>query len=194
MGDRSVTKASLGLKRHCPGCASRFYDLGRNPANCPKCGYAHDINAPVKTRRGRSKIALVEPKAPAPVKEKPKPEKLAKKPVKQIEGVNLDEFEDIAVDTEEEIEEIEEIEDVDAIEDIEIEDTESAKLDDDIALEDEDVGGAVLIDNVEDEDGEEEDEEEEESGKSKSKTKRVVKLSKSSSQAKPKPKVKAKRK
>jgi len=33
-----VVKAELGTKRTCPSCASRFYDLLRNPIVCPKCG------------------------------------------------------------------------------------------------------------------------------------------------------------
>ena len=51
-------KASLGAKRICAKCAARFYDLGKNPAACPKCGSMHDSTAPVKARRSKSKAAL----------------------------------------------------------------------------------------------------------------------------------------
>jgi uncharacterized protein (TIGR02300 family) len=33
-----VAKAELGTKRECPECAVKYYDLGRNPCVCPKCG------------------------------------------------------------------------------------------------------------------------------------------------------------
>lgn len=33
-----MVKAELGTKRTCPSCASRFYDLLKNPIVCPKCG------------------------------------------------------------------------------------------------------------------------------------------------------------
>lgn len=33
-----MVKAELGTKRTCPSCASRFYDLGKEPIECPKCG------------------------------------------------------------------------------------------------------------------------------------------------------------
>lgn len=37
-----MAKADLGTKRTCPNCASKFYDLGRMPAQCPKCGHEYD--------------------------------------------------------------------------------------------------------------------------------------------------------
>ena len=33
-----MVKAELGIKRTCPSCAARFYDLLKNPIVCPKCG------------------------------------------------------------------------------------------------------------------------------------------------------------
>ena len=33
-----MVNAELGTKRTCPSCASRFYDLLKNPIVCPKCG------------------------------------------------------------------------------------------------------------------------------------------------------------
>jgi uncharacterized protein (TIGR02300 family) len=32
-----VVNAELGTKRTCPNCAARFYDLLKNPIQCPKC-------------------------------------------------------------------------------------------------------------------------------------------------------------
>jgi uncharacterized protein (TIGR02300 family) len=33
-----VAKPDLGAKRHCQSCATKFYDLHREPIICPKCG------------------------------------------------------------------------------------------------------------------------------------------------------------
>ena len=40
-----ATKAHRGTKRTCQGksCGSRFYDLARDPINCPICGAAYTI-------------------------------------------------------------------------------------------------------------------------------------------------------
>jgi len=38
----NVAKVDLGEKRTCPECESKFYDLTKNPAVCPKCGHTYD--------------------------------------------------------------------------------------------------------------------------------------------------------
>ncbi len=156
-----MNKADLGNKRACTGCSAKFYDLGKNPAACPKCKTMNDINAQFKVRR-KSKAALevdnddplVKHKAKQDAKQKPK------KTPKRVEGVDLEDFEDVVVvEGEDEIEEIEEIEDIDDIEDLEeLEDVETEEeMDDDITLDDD-----SLIDDVEDGELEEVEEEEEE--------------------------------
>ncbi len=163
-----MTKVNWGLKRQCVGCSSRFYDLGKNPASCPKCKTSNDINAPVKTRRGRAK-ATVEVAADDPLlKEKARAEgkQKVKKPVvaKEIDDVDLEEFEDIeTIDAEEEIEEIaDDVEDIESLE--ELEDIEATGTDDEeIEIEDE-AGDGAIIDGIDDE--EEMDDDEEEDGKS----------------------------
>jgi uncharacterized protein (TIGR02300 family) len=37
-----VPKAELGEKQVCPSCGSKFYDLTKRPAQCPKCGFSFD--------------------------------------------------------------------------------------------------------------------------------------------------------
>jgi uncharacterized protein (TIGR02300 family) len=64
-----VPKADLGQKRVCGNCAAKFYDLGRNPIICPKCGTEFDLSAVVKPRRAR---AVAEEKPAKPVKKVPK--------------------------------------------------------------------------------------------------------------------------
>ncbi|MEM7460552.1 MAG: TIGR02300 family protein, partial [Pseudomonadota bacterium] len=34
--------ADLGTKTVCPSCESKFYDLNKRPATCPKCGHTFD--------------------------------------------------------------------------------------------------------------------------------------------------------
>ena len=48
-----MAKAEWGLKRICPSCATRYYDMKKNPPVCPKCGTAFDPEALLKSRRGR---------------------------------------------------------------------------------------------------------------------------------------------
>jgi uncharacterized protein (TIGR02300 family) len=45
----------LGAKQICPNCQAKFYDLGRRPAVCPKCGTSFDPEEAVKNRRIRAR-------------------------------------------------------------------------------------------------------------------------------------------
>jgi uncharacterized protein (TIGR02300 family) len=56
-----VAKAEWGMKRVCPSCGARYYDMHKDPVMCPKCGAAYDPETVVKSRRAR----------PAPVPEEP---------------------------------------------------------------------------------------------------------------------------
>jgi uncharacterized protein (TIGR02300 family) len=44
-----VAKPELGTKRLCAGCGAKYYDLGKSPITCPKCGTVFEV-APVVTR------------------------------------------------------------------------------------------------------------------------------------------------
>ncbi|MGH6990280.1 MAG: TIGR02300 family protein [Gemmataceae bacterium] len=48
-----MSKPEWGLKRVCPNCGTRYYDMHHDPIVCPKCGTAFDAEAVVKTRRVR---------------------------------------------------------------------------------------------------------------------------------------------
>jgi len=101
-----MAKPELGLKRTCVACGTRFYDLARAPAVCPKCGTEQPAEQP-RLRRA----------APTPVPE----EKLKKRAAAgDAEGEEL-EVEDVEGD--EAIEDAEELEDdAEALaEDIEVE-------------------------------------------------------------------------
>jgi uncharacterized protein (TIGR02300 family) len=45
--------AEKGLKRICPSCGTRYYDLNKRPVNCPSCATEFTGELKVKTRRGR---------------------------------------------------------------------------------------------------------------------------------------------
>ena len=40
-----MAKPELGSKRQCQSCATKFYDLGKDPIICPKCGTVFQVTA-----------------------------------------------------------------------------------------------------------------------------------------------------
>ncbi len=46
-----MTKPEWGLKRLCPSCGTRYYDMKKNPPVCPKCKTVFDPEVLMKTRR-----------------------------------------------------------------------------------------------------------------------------------------------
>jgi uncharacterized protein (TIGR02300 family) len=64
-----LANPELGAKQICPSCASKFYDLARRPAHCPKCGTEFDPEEALRNRRVRPRAPLPEEEveAPAPV-------------------------------------------------------------------------------------------------------------------------------
>ncbi len=53
-----------GIKRICQNCATKFYDMTREPIICPKCGTEFDPEAFLKTRRARPSNAVEKEIAP----------------------------------------------------------------------------------------------------------------------------------
>lgn len=47
-----MAKPELGTKRLCVSCATRFYDLAKQPAVCPKCGTEQPVEQPRPRRTG----------------------------------------------------------------------------------------------------------------------------------------------
>jgi uncharacterized protein (TIGR02300 family) len=64
-----VAKPELGTKRLCANCGTKFYDLSKSPAVCPKCATVFHVAAPARAR----------PEAAAPVPAAP-----VKPPVKEV--------------------------------------------------------------------------------------------------------------
>src|ERR1700733_7823742 len=54
---RTVAKPELGTKRLCGSCGAKFYDLGKDPIVCPKCGTVFEIVVPVARGRGAEAAA-----------------------------------------------------------------------------------------------------------------------------------------
>ena len=50
-----MANPELGAKQICPNCQSKFYDLNRRPAVCPKCGEQFDPEEALKSRRVRAR-------------------------------------------------------------------------------------------------------------------------------------------
>ena len=61
-----MVKAELGSKHTCVACGARFYDLGRSPAICPKCGTEQPVEIP-RPRRSGGNVAGEDRRARKPV-------------------------------------------------------------------------------------------------------------------------------
>jgi uncharacterized protein (TIGR02300 family) len=124
-----LANPELGAKQICPNCQSKFYDLGRRPATCPKCATQFDPEEALKNRRVRARSTTPDYEAeeeekvvaPAPepdgfedeVDETPEVDEVAAEPVEVDEDADPPEggvappAEDLGVDFAEE-EELEE--------------------------------------------------------------------------------------
>ena len=83
----ALANPELGAKQICPNCQSKFYDLGRRPAVCPKCATAFDPEEALKTRRVRARSTA------------PDYETEEEKPAKAVVDADADGFEDEVDDT-----------------------------------------------------------------------------------------------
>lgn len=126
-----MNKPELGVKRDCPDCGARFYDLNKEPAHCPKCDHSFVPEVLLKPRRPRREDeAATQEAAPKPVAEVPldAAEKEQKAPSsKKKPGLDDEAAED----------------ELGEIEDIEIDDDDDDTLLEDDEDEDEDVTGIV---------------------------------------------------
>jgi uncharacterized protein (TIGR02300 family) len=116
-----TTKADRGTKRTCqnPECGSRFYDLNRDPVECPICHTVYQIEV--------SPLALT---AAAPAAEKSTQRKAPKKPVYPVEGVKPEDVPEADAD--------------DALADIEGEDDAAVAEEDETFLEAEEEDGSDM--------------------------------------------------
>jgi len=61
-----MAKPELGTKRICVACATRFYDLAKTPAVCPKCQTEQPADQPRPRRAGGNVAEDKRPKKPTP--------------------------------------------------------------------------------------------------------------------------------
>lgn len=61
-----MAKPELGTKRVCVSCGTKFYDLQKSPAVCPKCGAEQPAELPRARRAGGNVVEDKRPKKPAP--------------------------------------------------------------------------------------------------------------------------------
>lgn len=93
-GDSDVAKAEWGLKRICPQCGTRYYDMKKSPPVCPNCGTAFDPENLLKSRRGRT--------PPKPAETAAKPEEVLED-LPAPEGAEGEEAEDAVIEDAEEL-------------------------------------------------------------------------------------------
>jgi len=53
-----LAKPEWGFKRLCHSCGQRFYDLRKDPINCPHCGATFDALALLRPRRARAEAVV----------------------------------------------------------------------------------------------------------------------------------------
>lgn len=82
-----MAKPELGLKRVCVACGAKFYDLGRTPPVCPKCGAEQPPEQP-RTRRA----------APLPEEKKKRVLPVADADAEEAVVEDAEEAEDVADD------------------------------------------------------------------------------------------------
>ena len=131
-----MAKPEWGMKRICPTCGTRYYDLLRKPVLCPRCNTPFDPEAFLKSRRAR-------PAAPVE---------------KELEPVGADELDsDIeteeieAAEDEEEAVPLEEAEEEAAVPLEEAEEEDEELLEDASELGEDEDDMAEVIENVEEE-------------------------------------------
>lgn len=66
-----VGKVDLGVKLTCESCGCRFYDLGKQPATCPKCGAQNHRPQVFRSRRPSEEAKRDRPPVAAPAAKKP---------------------------------------------------------------------------------------------------------------------------
>lgn len=136
-----MAKQELGIKRTCPKCSAKFYDLNKNPAHCPLCEHNFDPEIPLKKRGKRKGGKLEDEKSQAIAAQAAG----KKRPAGEDEDeIDLPEFDDLGI-----IEEIDDLDDMDEVEGLKSKPTtaEGGEEDEEGFIDDEDV--------IDDEDGDE---------------------------------------
>lgn len=135
-----MAKQEWGVKRICPKCSAKFYDLKKNPAECPACHAKFDPEQLVKKRvKRRPARSLEDAKARTALAAAAK-----KKADKSEDGddIDLPEFEDLGI--------IEDIDDMEALGEVEAISSKPVTAEEDVD-EEEFLKDDTLIDEEEEE-------------------------------------------
>ena len=100
-----MPKDEWGVKRACPTCSTRFYDLQHDPMTCPNCGAVFTVES----------LTAVRAKALRPEKIKPEPVDLEDLPDIEADDEVIDTDEDLADEILEDEEDNVDLEDIAAV-------------------------------------------------------------------------------
>lgn len=140
--------ASLGTRRHCPECQSKFFDMGALEVKCPKCSFVFPI------RLTSREVPLSVPAlAAAPMSKKAKHYRLDKADDEAIEGLGaVIELEELDDDLYPDLDHLEEVESHQEIPEV---DVNGDDADDEMFIDEIADGDVHLIDELDDESHEE---------------------------------------
>lgn len=130
-----MSKAARGSKQVCTNCGARFYDLNREPVQCPLCETV--LEQKPAPPAPEPKVEAKPESAPAPAKEQAEEKPAAKKKASDPEFISLEEVEEPGDD--DDVPDLDD-DDVVAIDDDDDSDIPAADEDDNTFLESEDDG------------------------------------------------------
>ncbi len=141
--------SSLGQKRVCPSCTSKFFDLGKRPASCPRCGHVFDPMVVLRRRKvdRRAVTAADADDLLIVAAQKAKAIALRTKSVDVTDAEDDSGADEGTPDVG--IEEMDDIEDIESLE--ELEDMEEDEDEDEDELLEEGIADEILVDNIEEE-------------------------------------------
>lgn len=127
-----MAKPEWGIKRICPNCGTRYYDMRKDPPTCPSCGTVFDPEALLRSRRAR----------PIPVDDAPKKLPVETEDEETLDRETEDDEAEVAADGADDVE-VPGIEDEEVADDV-TEDEDDVLLEDADELGDEDDMGEVV--------------------------------------------------
>lgn len=137
-----MAKQEWGVKRTCPKCSAKFYDLKKNPAECPACHAKFDPELQVKKRVKRKPARSLED-----AKARTALAAAAKKKLDKSEDgdeIDLPEFEDLGI--------IEDIDDMEALGEVEAISTKPVTAEEDVDEEEFLKDDSLITDEEDEED------------------------------------------
>jgi uncharacterized protein (TIGR02300 family) len=144
---KNVAKPELGTKRLCGSCGAKFYDLGKDPIVCPKCGTVFQVIVPVSRARpdaaGRAAAAAAAAGVAAAAAAAAAAAKAKEAEAAEAEGAEFVSLEDADAEAQGKKPEGTDIPDTD---DIEVEEDES--MDDAAFIQEEEEGDADVTDII----------------------------------------------